>query len=144
MKNKLLPGLLLLTLLATGCDRDPFPLDVERFDVYWYDGDKSGTRTPKDELDFDVRVNTTDPDSEDQYITDWELSYTANGKYVSVLQSDHGIHTNSLTFKGTVAIWNLALPWSGGLRPGDQIEFEFRATDNHGTQETRYYLYTLE
>lgn len=135
---------LALILLTTGCDRDPYPLEVARFDIFWFDGDNSGTRTPNDELDFDVRINTTDPDADDQYITQWEFSYTANGQFVAVLQSDQGLVTNSLNFSGTVAIKNLALPWAGGLLPGDQLEFRFWAIDNRGTAAERFYLYTLQ
>ena len=134
---------LALVPLVTGCDRDPYPLEVARFDIFWFDGDNSGTRTPNDELDFDARINTTDPEADDQYITQWEFSYTANGQFVAVLQSDQGLTTNSLNFSGTVVIKNLALPWSGGLLPGDQLEFRFWAVDNHGTEVERYHLFTL-
>lgn len=144
MKKLLLLPLLSLLFLSTGCDDDPFPLEVERFDVFWFDGDNSGTRTPNDELDFDVRINTTDPDADDQFITEWEFSYTANGQFVSVLQADQGLSSNSLNFNGTVAIKNLALPWSGGLQPGDRLEFRFWAIDNRGTVVERFYLFRLE
>lgn len=144
MKKLLLLPFLALIFLSTGCDNDPYPLEVERFDVFWFDGDNSGTRTPNDELDFDVRINTTDPDADDQFITEWELSYTANGQFVGVLQSDQGLITNSLNFEGTIAIKNLPLPWAGGLLPGDKIEFRFWAADNHGTAFEQFYLFTLE
>jgi len=144
MKKLLLLPFLTLLFLSTGCDRDPYPLDVARFDIFWFDGDNSGTRTPNDELDFDVSINITDPDPDDQFITEWEFSYTANGQFVGVLQSDQGLSTNNLTFTGTVAIKNLALPWAGGLLPGDKIEFRFWARDNRGTVVERYHLFTLE
>ena len=133
-----------LMLFLAACDRDPYALDVERFDIYWFDGDHSGTRTPVDELDFDVQINTTDPDTDSQYITEWEFSYSVNGKFVGVLQSDRNLSSNGLTFKGTVGIDKLILPFSGGLQPGDKIEFRFWAVDNHGTAVERFYLYTLE
>ncbi|MCC6460466.1 MAG: hypothetical protein IT260_08350, partial [Saprospiraceae bacterium] len=96
------------------------------------------------ELDFDVQVNTTDPDNDDQYITQWEFSYSANGQYVGVLDSDQGLRSNGLSFAGTVAISKLTLPWAGGLLPGDKLEFRFWAVDNHGTEVERFYLFTLE
>jgi len=129
---------------TTGCDDDPYPLEIERFEVNWFDIDHSGNRTPNDELDFTVQVNTTDPDAGDQYITEWEFSYRVNGQFVGVLQSDTGTHTNGLSFNGTAAIKNLPLPFSGGLLPGDQIEFRFWAADNHGTSVEQFYLYELE
>lgn len=145
MKTKLFLLLLAASaLFQTGCDDDPYPLEVERFDTYWYDGDKSGTRTPNDEIDFDVQINTTAPDPDDQYIREWEFSYSVNGKFVGVLQSDSGIHTNGLTFNGTAAINNLPLPFSGGLAPGDRFEFRFWAVDNRGTEVERYYVFELE
>ncbi len=145
MKTKLFLSLLAAsTLLQTGCDDDPYLLEVERFDTFWYDADKSGTRTPNDEIDFDVRINTTDPDAESQYINQWEFSYSVNGTFVGVLQSDNGIRTNGLTFNGTAVIQNLPLPFSGGLVPGDRFEFRFWAADNHGTEVERYYTFQLE
>lgn len=144
MKQSIFLLAFLIVLLATSCERDPYPLEVERFDTFWYDGDNSHTRTPNDEVDFDVRVSTTDPDAEDQYITQWEFSYSVNGKFVGILQSDTGLRTNGLDFSGTVAIKNLPLPFAGGLLPGDEIEFRMWVTDNHGTAADRYYLFVLE
>ncbi|TNE59024.1 MAG: hypothetical protein EP344_09325 [Bacteroidetes bacterium] len=144
MKTKLLLLVLSATLLTTACERDPYPLEMERFDVYWYDNDNSGTNTPADDLDFEIRVNTTDPDKEDQFITDWEFSYSVNGTFVGILQSDTDIRTNGLGFTGSVSISNLPLPFPGGLLPGDQFEFRFWATDNHGTQIEQYYTFELE
>lgn len=144
MKNILFAALLAVVFLSTGCEKDPYPLELRHFDIFWFDADQSGTHTPIDEIDFDVQAVTTDPNPEDQYITDWEFSYTANGQFVGVLQSDIGLHTNELNFTATVAIDNLPLPWAGGLLPGDKIEFRFWATDNHGTEIERFYLFELE
>ncbi len=130
--------------MMTSCDRDPYPLELARYNVYWIDVDQSGTNTPADQIDFDIRVNTTDPDTEDQFITDWEFSYTVNGTFVGVIDSDVDIQTNGLRFAATVSIDNLPLPFSGGLIPGDRFEFRFWAVDNHGTELERFYTFELE
>lgn len=131
-------------LFLAGCDDDPYPLELERFNTAWIDVDNSGTRTPNDEIDFDAQVNTTDPDPDDQFITEWEFSYRVNGVFAGVLQSDNGLRTNGLGFGATVNIKNLPLPFSGGLIPGDEFEFRFWAVDNHGTQVERFYVFRLE
>ncbi|MEZ4939398.1 MAG: hypothetical protein R3D58_00930 [Saprospiraceae bacterium] len=144
MKKTVLLPLGLCLLFAAGCDDDPFPIELERYDVFWADVDQSGTRTPNDELDFDIVANTTDPDADDQFITEWEFSYRVNGTFVGVLQSDTGLRSNTLSFTGTTSIKNLPLPFTGGLQPGDQFEFRFYAIDNHGTFVERFYVFTLE
>ncbi len=144
MKTKSIFLLLALALLNTGCKDDPYPLELERFDAFWFDIDNSGTRTPNDEIDFDVKVSTTDPQTDDQFITEWEFSYRVNGTFVGVLQSDAGLRSNGIGFTGTASIKNLPLPFSGGLQPGDQFEFRFYAVDNHGTFVERFYTFTLE
>lgn len=144
MKTKIFFLLLMLSLLNTGCEEDLFPLELSRFDTFWIDIDNSGTRTPADEIDFDIRVMTTDPDADSQFITEWEFSYRVNGTFVGVLQSDAGLHSNNLGFTGTASIKNLPLPFSGGLQPGDQFEFRFYAIDNHGTYIERFYTFSLE
>ena len=144
MKTKSIFLLLALALLNTGCEDDPYPLELVRFDTFWIDIDNSGTRTPADEIDFDIRIETTAPDNDDQFITEWDFSYRVNGTFVGVLQSDSGLHSNGLGFNGTASIKNLPLPFSGGLQPGDQFEFRFYAVDNRGTYVERYYTFTLE
>ncbi len=144
MKKTILLSLGLSLLFTVGCDDDPFPIELERYDIFWADVDQSGTRTPNDELDFDIIANTTDPDADDQYITEWEFSYRVNGTFVGVLQSDTGLRSNTLNFTGTTSIKNLPLPFTGGLQPGDQFEFRFYAIDNHGTFVERFYVFTLE
>jgi hypothetical protein len=144
MKKTFLLACSLLLLTIVGCERDPYPLELERFDTFWIDIDNSGTRTPDDEIDFEVRVNTTDPNADDQFITEWEFSYRVNGTFVGVLQSDAGLRSNSLGFTGTASIKNLPVPFSGGLQPGDEFEFRFYAIDNHGTFIERFYVFTLE
>ena len=144
MKTKSILLLLTLALFQTSCEEDLFPLELERFDTFWIDIDNSGTRTPADEIDFDIRAVTTAPNNDDQFITDWEFSYRVNGTFVGVLQSDSGLHSNGLGFTGTASIKNLPLPFSGGLQPGDEFEFRFYAVDNHGTFIERFYTFNLE
>lgn len=144
MNTKLFLLTLIAAFLMTGCERDPYPLELERYNVYWIDVDNSGSNTPADQIDFDIRVKTTDPDNADQFITDWEFSYTVNGTFVGVIDSDVDIQTNGLRFAATVSIDNLPLPFSGGLIPGDRFEFRFWAVDNHGTELERFYTFELE
>ncbi|MBK8556633.1 MAG: hypothetical protein IPL65_13080 [Lewinellaceae bacterium] len=131
-------------LLATGCQRDPYPLELERFDVYWTDVDQSGTRTPNDELEFVVRANSTDPDPDQQFITEWELSYEVNGNFGGIIQGDQGISSNSLNVDAIVGIAFLNFPGPGSFLPGDRLRFTFWAIDNHGTSLQRDYTFVLE
>jgi hypothetical protein len=146
MKNKILIplfGLLALFLFA-GCEDDPFPLELAVFDVRWYDDDLSGTQTLGDALTFGVQINTTDPDSDDQFITEWDFSYFVNNNFGGILQGDDFIQTNSISFDAEIFLNNLALPGPGGLTQGDVIEFRLWARDNHGTELERVHRYVLE
>jgi len=144
MKQTLLISLLTAMLLATGCDPEPYYLNLDRFDVRWYDDDASGTQTPGDALQFIIQVNTTDPDGDDQFITDWEFSYTVNGAFGDVLEGGSGLRGNSVNLDAEVVIKNLWLPFPGSLLPGDVIEFRLWATDNWGTQVEQFHRYVLE
>jgi len=144
MKKTIIPLLALALLSLTACEKDPPPLDLERFDVRWYDDDNSGTQTIDDALGFDLIVNTTDNDATDQYITEWEFSYSVNGNFAGVLQSDENTHTNSLAFEGEVFIGNLSLPGPGTLDEGDVIEFRLWCIDNYGTQLEQLHRFVLE
>lgn len=144
MKNKLFLVLFALILVAPACDRDPYDLDLERFDVRWFDEDNSGTQTPADILRFGIHVNTTAADPDNQYITEWEFSYSVNGTFGNVLDGDAGISSNSITFNADIAVKNLWLPFSGGLLPGDVVAFHLWVKDNYGTQVEQEYRYVLE
>ena len=143
--NKALFAFLLTTVLfATGCEQDPYPLSLDRFDVRWYDDDQSGTQTPGDALQFIIQIGTTDPNENSQYITDWEFSYTVNGIFGGVLHGDSGIHSNEVNLDAEVVIGNLPLPFAGFLLPGDVVEFRLWAVDNWGTSVEQYHRYVLE
>ncbi|MBK7939573.1 MAG: hypothetical protein IPJ82_21900 [Lewinellaceae bacterium] len=143
--NKAIFFFLLSTLLlATGCERDPYPLSLDRFDVRWFDDDHSGTQTPGDALEFLIGMSTTDPDAEDQFITEWEFSYTVNNSFGGILQGDEGIRSNTVTLDAEVAIHNLNVPGPGQFEPGDVIEFRLWAVDNWGTQLEQYHRFVLE
>jgi hypothetical protein len=144
MKKTILPLLALALFSLASCEKDPPPLDLERFDVRWYDDDNSGTQTIDDALGFDLVVNTTDNDASDQYITEWEFSYSVNGHFAGVLQSDESTHTNSLTFEGEVFIGNLSLPGPGTLGKGDVVEFRLWCIDNYGTQLEQLHRFVVE
>lgn len=144
MNKTLLLFLVATALLTTGCDEDPYPLSLDRFDVRWYDDDQSGTQTPGDALQFLIQINTTNPDLDEQYITEWEFSYTVNGAFVGVLEGDTGIRTNTVNLDAEVVIGNLPLPFAGGLLPGDVIEFRLWAIDNRGEQVEQTHRYALE
>ncbi|MBX2891380.1 MAG: hypothetical protein KF734_10660 [Saprospiraceae bacterium] len=144
MKKTLLLPILATALLFSSCDRAPFPLRLAQFDVRWFDDDASGTHTPDDYLQFAMRVVTTAPDPDDQFITDWEFAYYVNGAFGGVLQSDRNLRSNSVTLDAGITIKNLSLPRPGPLKPGDVIEFQFWAKDNWGEHEERRYRYMLE
>ncbi len=142
MKNTFFLLVLCLQCVTTGCEKDPYALDLDRFDVRWFDDDHSGTQTPGDALQFLVQINTTDPD--DQFITEWEFSYTVNGHFVGILQGDERTNSNGVTLDAEVLIDELALPGSGTLQPGDVVEFRVWATDNHGIEVEQFHRFVLE
>lgn len=144
MKNNflLLAALVLLTFSA--CREDPFPLELQTFDVRWYDDDGSLTQTMGDALTFGVQVNSTDPSSDNQFITEWDFTYYVNNQYGGLLRGDDRIQTNSLFFDAEVILANLALPSQGLLVKGDVIEFRLWARDNHGMEIERVHRYVLE
>jgi len=145
MKKTIFPLLALATLLAfSSCDQDPYPLDLHTFDVRWYDDDHSGTQTVGDVLTFGVQINSTDPDSDDQFITEWDFSYFVNNNFGGILRGDDYIQTNSLFFDAEILIDQLALPGPGGLEQGDVIEFRLWARDNHGTELERIHRFVIE
>ena len=144
MKQIFLSALLLTTLLFTGCDEDPNPLSLDTFDVRWYDDDNSGTQTINDALGFDIKINTTDSDPDDQFITEWEFSYFVNDNFGGLLQGDENTHINSLMFEGDVYIGNLSLPGPGSLKKGDVVEFRLWCIDNYGTQMEQFHRFVLE
>ena len=144
MKKIFLLVLLATVFLGAGCDDDPDPLSLDRFDVRWYDDDQSGTQTTGDALQFIVQISTTDPDPDDQYITEWEFSYTVNGAFGGVLQGDEGINSNTVNLDAEIFIDNLALPGPGQLEPGDVVEFRLWAIDNYGSQVEQFHRYVLE
>jgi hypothetical protein len=144
MKQTILPLLAFVTFALTSCERDPLPLDLAQFDVRWYDDDGTSTQTLGDALVFDIIVNTTDNDPDDQFITEWEFSYTVNNKFGGILQGDENTRTNSLTFEGEVFIQNLTLPGPGSLEDGDVVEFRLWCIDNCGTQVEQFHRYVIE
>ena len=144
MKNTIFPLLALTLFSLSSCEKDPPPLELERFDVRWYDDDASGTQTVGDALTFDITVNTTDNDPDDQYITEWDFSYYVNGSYAGLLQGDERTHTNSMHFEAEIFIANLDLPGPGSLEKGDVVEFRLWCIDNFGTEVEQFHRFVLE
>ncbi len=143
--NKTILSLLLgISLFLGACDRDPYPLSLDRFDVRWFDDDNSGTQTPGDALQFLVSVSTTDPDAEDQFVTEWEFTYEVNGLFGGILQGAEGIRSNTVTLDAEVGIGNLFYPGPGQFKPGDVVEFRFWAIDNYGLQIEQFHRFVLE
>lgn len=143
MKNKTgLPALLAL-LSLTACERDPFPLDLTRYEVFWNDLDASGDRSLDDEVLFNITVNTTAADPDVQYITQWELSYTVNGAFGGVLLNNHHENGNTINVNANVALWELDMPGPDDLQPGDALEFHFWVIDNQGVELTEHYAFPL-
>lgn len=143
MKNK--TGLLtLLALLSlTACERDPYLLDLTRYDVFWNDLDASGDRSLDDEVLFNITVNTTAPDADAQYITQWELSYAVNGVFGGVLVGNDHENGNTINVNAAVALWELDIPGPDELQPGDDVEFHFWVIDNQGIELTESYAFPL-
>lgn len=144
MKNKILLCLAIATLFISSCQDDPYPLELQTFDVRWFDDDLSGSQTVGDALTFGVQINSTDPDSDDQFVTEWDFTYYVNGTYGGLLRGDDYIQTNSLFFDAEIFIDNLALPGPGGLAKGDVVEFRVWARDNHGTELEQTHRYVIE
>ncbi|MCB0524741.1 MAG: hypothetical protein R3A50_01145 [Saprospiraceae bacterium] len=144
MKSTILPLLAFGLLIFSACEKDPPPLDLERFDVRWYDDDNSGTQSIGDALAFEINVNTTDSDPNDQYITEWDFSYFVNNNFAGVLLGDEHAHTNTLSLDLEVFIDNLTLPGPGVLGKGDVVEFRLWCIDNFGTQFEQIHRYVLE
>lgn len=145
MKKRILPLLALAALSFSSCeDDDPYPLDLRIFDARWFDDDNSGSQTVGDALTFGVEINSTHPDSDGQYITEWDFSYFVNDNFGGILRGDDFIETNSLFFDAEVAIGNLALPGPGALGKGDVVEFRLWARDNHGTELEHTHRYVIE
>ncbi|MFN0216276.1 MAG: hypothetical protein ACKVT2_18610 [Saprospiraceae bacterium] len=145
MKNKSFLFLAIASLFSfSACDDDHFPLELEIFDVRWFDDDLTGTQTADDALTFGVRINSTDPDSDGQFITEWEFTYYVNDNFGGVLRGDDHIQTNSLFFDAEIIIGNLALPGIAFLEQGDVIEFRLSARDNHGTELEHTHRYVIE
>jgi len=143
MKN-ILFLLLASVLLLTSCEKDPYVLSLDTFDVRWFDDDHSGTQTPGDALQFQVHINTTDPDADNQFITEWEFSYTVNDHFAGILDGDENISSNSLHFDAEVFIDQLNFPGPGSFQPGDVVEFRVWAIDNHGTELEQFHRFVLE
>ncbi len=144
MKNFLFLFLPFVLLLATSCEKDPYALSLDTFDVRWFDDDHSGSQTLGDALQFGIHVTTTDSDEDDQYITEWEFSYTVNGHFADVLNGDENIRSNSLHFDAEVFIDQLTFPGAGTLQPGDVIEFRMWAIDNRLTELEQFHRFVLE
>lgn len=144
MKNPIFLLLTLALISLTACEKDPPPLELERFDVRWYDDDNSGTQTVDDALSFDINVNTTDPDPDDQFITEWEFSYFVNDEFGGILQGAENVSINSLLFDGEIYIANLSMPGPGILNKGDVVEFRLWCIDNYGTQVEQFHRYVIE
>ena len=142
IRNLLLLAIAILSF--TACEEDPYPLDLQTFDVRWFDDDFSKTQTIGDALTFGVQVNSTDPNSDDQFITEWDFTYYVNGVYGGLLRGDDHIQTNSLFFDAEILIDQLALPGPGGLGQGDVVEFRLWARDNHGTELEHTHRYVIE
>lgn len=144
MKKTLFLLLLAAILFTPACDDDPDPLSLDRFDVRWFDDDQSGTQTPGDALQFLIQVSTTDPDADDQFITEWEFTYTVNGIFGGILQGDEGLRSNTINLDAEVFIGNLWVPGPGQLQPGDVVEFRLWVIDNRGMQVEQFHRFILE
>lgn len=143
-KSIFLFALALSGLFFSGCDREPYPIDLSRYDIYWYDADKSGSRTTDDELDFLIEVNTTSPDPDVQYFREWELSYSVNGKYAGWLLGNDHENGNTVTVDAKILLDKLSYPGQGDIEKNDRLEFRFWAVDNCGTEIERTYVFKIE
>ena len=133
-----------MALLLSSCEPDPFPLELTRFDVTWFDVDESGNQTLDDRIHFDVLVSITDPESDEQFITQWEFAYFVNGSFGGVLLGDDRTNANSVTAQLDVTPRYLQGPGQTVIKPGDIIEFRLWAIDNHGTQLEQFHTIALQ
>lgn len=140
MKKTICLLFLAASLFAGGCGADPYPLELQQFDVFWTDADHSGTRTPGDILEVGFRVNTTNPNTREQFITDSELSFSVNGHFAGTLIKNQNEITNGLRFQTVIALDNLGFVF----KPGDEVAFTFWVRDNWGTEVLRDYRFVFE
>lgn len=126
--------LALFVIAFSSCDRDPYPLTLSRFDPIWRDLDQTGTISVNDVLEFYIQAHTNDPDAGDQFITDWEFSYTVNGVFAGILDADNNLRSNEVNLTAIVDFAPLEAPGNRLVLPGDRVEFFFWAADNFGTQ----------
>ncbi len=140
MKQSLI--LLACLLSLASCQRDPYPLELGRFEVNWYDLDLSNTQSLADEFRFNILVNITDPEADEQFITQWEFAYFVNGAFAGVLLSDYDANANSIT--ANLDITPKYLKGPEPLQPGDVLEFRLWAIDNHGTELEEFHTVTLQ
>jgi len=131
-------------LLLTSCQRDPFPLELSRFAVTWSDLDQSGTQSLDDKLNFDIQVSITAPDSDDQFITQWEFAYFVNGVFGGVLLGDNHANANSISAELEIIPRFLGSPTSEPIQAGDVVSFRLWAIDNYGTQLEQFHTISLQ
>jgi hypothetical protein len=132
------------TLSLASCDREPYALDLTQYDISWYDADHSGSRSLDDELDFLIQASTTNPDADEQYFREWELSYAVNGHYAGVLLGNDNDKGNTITVDARILLGKLNYPGQGSIEKNDKITFRFWAADNCGTEIERNYSFVIE
>jgi len=136
------------TLFALGsfaaCTVESPPLDLDTYDITWTDADSSGTNTTADHLRFNITLSTSEPHLDDQFITEWEFSYTVNNLFGSILKVEKGLNVGSISLDKMVVVEALAKPGGGPFVPGDIIRFRFWGIDNHATQLERVHTFVVK
>ena len=136
------------TLFALGsfaaCTVESPPLDLNTYDIVWNDADSSGTNTTADYLRFNIILSASEPHLDDQFINEYEFSYTVNNLFGGFIRQEKGLLVGSVNLDETVLIENLTKPGGGDFVPGDRIRFRFWGIDNHATQVERNHTFAVE
>ncbi|MCC6411129.1 MAG: hypothetical protein IT270_05700 [Saprospiraceae bacterium] len=137
-------AILLLLFIFTQCTVESPPLDLNTYDIVWTDADSSGTNTTADYLRFNIALSASEPHLDDQYINEYEFSYTVNSLFGGFIRQEKGLLVGSVSIDEVVVIEALTNPGGGEFMPGDRIQFRFWGIDNHATQVERNHTFVVE
>ncbi len=137
-------AILFLLITFTRCTVESPPLDLTQYDVTWTDTDSSGTNTVPDYLRFKITLSTSESHLDDQFINEYEFSYTVNNLFGGIIRQEKGLLVGSVSLDETVLIDELTKSGGGDFVPGDRIQFRFWGIDNHATQVERNHNFVVE
>lgn len=144
MKQFFLWPVLSVLVFVAACTVESPSLDLNTYDIVWTDADSSGTNTTADYLRFRITLSASEPHLDDQFINEYEFSYTVNNLFGGILRQEKGLLVGSISIDETVLIETLTKPGGGAFVPGDRIQFRFWGIDNHATQVERNHAFVIE